>query len=103
MLLAFSALSEELEVLLVSVTYGNVEVQRCIRNVVALFYQIEKEMAWREANGRPIGFETLRKTKPLVAIGPEKPLADQMLMADYFRKSFLLSLTLNRHWLTLYD
>ncbi|WPG99018.1 Hypothetical protein R9X50_00182000 [Acrodontium crateriforme] len=84
LLLAFSALSEELEVLLVSVTYGNVEVQRCAQNVVTMFHQIEKEMAWRKANGRSIGFETLCKTKPVVAIGAEKPLADQMLMADYF-------------------
>lgn len=84
MLLAFSALPEELEVLLVSVTYGNIDVQNCLRNVVSLFYQIEKEVEWRKAQGRPLGFDTLRKHKPLVAVGPEHPLADQLMMADYF-------------------
>ena len=88
MLLASSALPEELEVLLISVTYGNVGVQDCLRNVVSLFHHIEKEVAWRESQGRSTGFEALRKRKPLVAVGPEHPLADDMLMADYFRTSF---------------
>ncbi|KAF2862777.1 inosine-uridine preferring nucleoside hydrolase [Piedraia hortae CBS 480.64] len=84
MLLAFSAKPEELEVLLLSVTYGNIDVCSCLHNVVSLFHQIEKELAWRKASNRPLGFETLRATKPLVAVGPEHPLADDMLMADYF-------------------
>jgi inosine-uridine nucleoside N-ribohydrolase len=87
MLLACSALPEELQVLLISVTYGNIDVQNCLRNVVSLFYHIEKEIEWRKSNNRPIGFETLRKSKPLVAVGPDHPLADQMLMADFFRVS----------------
>lgn len=85
MLLALAASPEDLEVMLISVTYGNIDVQNCLRNVVSLFHHIEKEMEWRKANGRPVGFEALTKSKPLVAIGPEHPLADQMLMADYFR------------------
>jgi hypothetical protein len=85
MLLAYSVAPEELEILLLSVTYGNVDVHHCIRNVITMFYNIEKEIEWREQNGRPAGFETIRRTKPLVAIGPEHPLADDMLMADYFR------------------
>ncbi|KAM0723218.1 hypothetical protein Q7P37_001418 [Cladosporium fusiforme] len=84
MLLALAASPEDLEVMLISVTYGNIDVQNCLRNVVSLFHHIEKEIEWRKANGRPVGFEALTKSKPLVAIGPEHPLADQMLMADYF-------------------
>ena len=42
MLLAFSTLPEELEILLVSVTYGNIDVANCLRNVVSLFYHIDK-------------------------------------------------------------
>lgn len=86
MLLAFSASPEELEILLISVTYGNIDVQNCLRNVVSLFYHIEKEIKWREANGNDGGFKTLRQTKPIVAVGPEHPLMDEMLMADFFRK-----------------
>ena len=86
MLLAFSALPEELEVLLISVTYGNIDVENCLRNVISLFHHVEKEIAWRKSVGRSPGFETLQKSKPLVAVGPDHPLADEILMADFFRK-----------------
>ena len=88
MLLAFSALPEELEVLLISVTYGNIDVQNCLRNVISLFYHIEKEMAWRKSQGLNPGFETLMKSKPAVAVGAIHPLTDQILMADYFRECY---------------
>ncbi|QIX02092.1 hypothetical protein AMS68_007609 [Peltaster fructicola] len=84
MLLAFSVMPEELQVLMLSVTYGNVDVENCLRNVVSLFHHIEKELEWREQTGRPLGFDTLRSRKPLVAAGPNQPLAEQMLMADFF-------------------
>ncbi|KAH9870287.1 hypothetical protein IAQ61_005760 [Plenodomus lingam] len=84
MLLAFSARAEELEVLMVGITFGNVEVQNCLRNVVTLFHYIEKERAWRRENGRPQGFETLDGRKPIVAVGAEEPLAEHMMVADFF-------------------
>ncbi|KJK81353.1 hypothetical protein H634G_03372 [Metarhizium anisopliae BRIP 53293] len=85
MLLAFSALPEDLQVLLISVTYGNIDLENCLRNVVSLFHHVEKEIAWRESVGRSSGFETLQKSKPVVAVGPDRPLADDTLMADFFR------------------
>ena len=85
MLLAFSSLPDELQVLLISVTYGNIDLNNCLRNVISLFYHVEKEIEWRKVQGRSPGFETLRKSRPLVAVGPEHPLADTMLMADFFR------------------
>ncbi|KAI0550353.1 putative nucleoside hydrolase [Xylaria curta] len=85
-LLAFSSLPEELEVLLISVTYGNIDLQNCLRNVLLLFYYVEKEIAWRESIGRNPGFETLRKSKPVVAVGTEHPLTDNMMMADFYDK-----------------
>ncbi|KAK8251954.1 Inosine/uridine-preferring nucleoside hydrolase domain-containing protein [Phyllosticta capitalensis] len=84
LLLAFSAKKEELEVLGVTLTWGNIDVVSCLRNVVSMFHWIEKEMAWRKERGQPEGFDTLRKTKPFVAVGAQEPLADQIVMADYF-------------------
>ena len=86
MLLAFSALPEELEVLLISVTYGNIDLQNCLRNVISLFHHVRKEIVWRESIGRDFGFETLRKSKPVVAVGSKHPLADNRLIAHLFRK-----------------
>lgn len=54
------------------------------KNVVSLFYHVEKELDWRHRSGLPIGFNALRQHKPVVAVGPSRPLAEQMLMADFF-------------------
>jgi hypothetical protein len=58
---------------------------------VALFHVIEKEMEWRRARGQLEGFGTMLSSKPIVAVGAEHPLEDEILMADYFRKSHLLT------------
>jgi inosine-uridine nucleoside N-ribohydrolase len=83
-LLALSAKSEELEIVLISVTFGNVEVRSCLRNVVAIFQILEKELQWRRENGKLEGFEGMTKYKPIVAVGANEPLHEQLLMADYF-------------------
>ncbi|KAF9740657.1 inosine-uridine preferring nucleoside hydrolase [Paraphaeosphaeria minitans] len=88
LLLAFAAKPEELEVLMLSLTFGNVEVQNCLRNVVTLFHYIEKEKAWRRGNGRPEGFEGLAARKPIVAVGAEEPLAEHMMVADFFQETW---------------
>ncbi|KAI8182110.1 hypothetical protein K4K51_001267 [Colletotrichum sp. SAR 10_75] len=81
---ALSSSPEDLEVVLLSVTYGNVPVTSCLRNVVALFHVLEKEMAWREANGKHLGFDALKAFKPLVAVGAAHPLEEDELAADHF-------------------
>jgi hypothetical protein len=58
----------------------------CLRNVVALFHVIEKEREWRKARGQLEGFEAMLSSKPIVAVGADHPLEDEILMADYFRK-----------------
>lgn len=87
MLLALASSPEELEVLMISVTYGNVPLESCLRNVVGLFHVLGHEMEWRKAQGKPLGFEALRTYKPIVAVGPEHALEDEILMADNFRQS----------------
>ncbi|KAI9368998.1 Inosine/uridine-preferring nucleoside hydrolase domain-containing protein [Aspergillus egyptiacus] len=84
LLLAFSEKSEDVEVLLISLTFGNVEVKSCLRNVISMFHILEKEMQWRREQGRPEGFNTLRAHRPIVALGAEDPLDDQKMLADYF-------------------
>ncbi|KAK4935542.1 hypothetical protein LTR10_023405 [Elasticomyces elasticus] len=83
-LLAFAAKAEDLEVMLISLTFGNVDVRSCLRNVVAIFHILEKELKWREEQGQPIGFEGITKYKPIVAIGADEPLQDTIESADYF-------------------
>ena len=54
-----------------------------------MFNVIEKELQWRTDQGFPEGFGTMRKCKPIVAVGAKEPLGGQTMMADYYR-SFLL-------------
>lgn len=45
---------------------------------------LEKENAWRKSSGKPEGFEALRTSKPIVAVGAEHPLQEDLLKADDF-------------------
>lgn len=55
--------------------------------MVALFHVLEKEMEWRRARGQLEGFGCMTSSKPIVAVGADHPLEDEILMADYFRKT----------------
>lgn len=85
MLLALAATSEELQVILITVTFGNIDVRSCLRNVVAIFHVLEKELEFRKSKGMAPGFEGVTKFKPIVAIGASEPLQDLTSeSADYF-------------------
>ncbi|KAI5921467.1 Inosine/uridine-preferring nucleoside hydrolase domain-containing protein [Camillea tinctor] len=84
LLLALASSPEDIEVVMISVTYGNVPLEACLRNVVGLFHVLDHELEWRKSQGKPLGFEGLRTYKPIVAVGPEHALEDEILMADNF-------------------
>ncbi|KAF3010472.1 hypothetical protein E8E14_005237 [Neopestalotiopsis sp. 37M] len=84
MLLALASSPEEIELLMISVTYGNVPLQSCLKNVVSMFHVLDKEVEWRRSQGKPEGFASLKAYKPVVAIGPEHALEEEILMEDGF-------------------
>lgn len=84
MLLALASSADEIELVMISVTYGNVTLRRCLKNVVAMFHVLDKEMEWRKANGKPLKYESLRTYKPVVAIGAEHALEEETLREDGF-------------------
>lgn len=86
MLLALASSPEEIELVMISVTYGNVPLKSCLKNVVSMFHVLDKEVQWRKEQGKPEGFGALRAFKPLVAIGPEHALEAEILMEDGFRE-----------------
>ena len=83
-LLALSAPASDLEVSLISVVTGNVDVRACLRNVVAIFHILAQEISWRKSQNLPPGFEGATAYKPLVAIGANEPLHEMGDNADYF-------------------
>ncbi|KAL8626508.1 hypothetical protein Q9189_007791 [Teloschistes chrysophthalmus] len=84
LLYALSSSPKDLEVALISITFGNIDVQNCLRNVVSMFHVIEKEIRWRKDNGRPEGFDALKKSKPVVAVGADEPLGGERMKAAYY-------------------
>ena len=68
----------------------------CLRNVVALFHVLGKEMEWRRQTGRPEGFEAIKTYKPIVAIGPEHALEESELVEDGFRMLSLYLISMRR-------
>ncbi|KAK6200815.1 hypothetical protein LQW54_009479 [Pestalotiopsis sp. IQ-011] len=88
MLLALASSPEEIELLMISVTYGNVPLKSCLKNVVSMFHVLDKELEWRRSQGKPEGFASLRKFKPVVAIGPEHALEEEILMEDGFHETW---------------
>lgn len=52
-----------------------------------MFHVIEKELAWRRDRGQLEGFDAMKSSKPLVAVGADHPLEDEILKADHFRRA----------------
>ncbi len=50
-----------------------------------MFHVIDKEIQWRKDHGRSEGFDTLRRSKPIVAVGEDEPLGGERMKAAYYR------------------
>ena len=53
---------------------------------MTLFHIIERERAWRIQHKRPEGFPSLARFRPLVAVGAEQPLEEELAIAAYYRE-----------------
>lgn len=49
-----------------------------------MFHVLDEERKWRIANNRPQGFGSLAAFPPVVALGAECPLEQQVLVSDFF-------------------
>lgn len=49
-----------------------------------MFHVLEEERKWRLANNRAPGFRSLAAFPPIVAVGADRPLEEQLMVADYF-------------------
>ncbi|KAI5811675.1 inosine-uridine preferring nucleoside hydrolase [Peziza echinospora] len=85
LLLALSAPSTHVQTLLVSLTFGNIDLPAVLRNAVTMFHVIAQEREWRASQGLPQGFSSLYDhPPPILAVGAEAPLEGEQLNADYF-------------------
>lgn len=51
-----------------------------------MFHILERELKWRREQGLPEGFDVLKSSKPVIALGATVPLENQKIMHDYFRR-----------------
>ncbi|ETS80348.1 hypothetical protein PFICI_07877 [Pestalotiopsis fici W106-1] len=79
-LVALAAPAEDVEILLLSVVWGNVNVDKGLRNIITVFYIAQLEMQWREAQGIPVGFQSLCAYKPIVAVGSPNALGEKTVL-----------------------
>lgn len=87
LLLALASDPEEVEIMMISVTYGNVAVMKCLKNVVSLFYVLGQELEWRKTKGiHTDNFGVFKRYKPIVAVGPAHALDSEVLKKDGFRQ-----------------
>ncbi|TGZ78820.1 nucleoside hydrolase [Ascodesmis nigricans] len=84
LLLALASSPEELELELISLTFGNIDVENCLRNVVSMFHVLDRERIWRIETGREPGFKALDACRPIVAVGADGPLEGVIHEYDYF-------------------
>ncbi|KAH8889446.1 nucleoside hydrolase [Thozetella sp. PMI_491] len=74
--LAF-AHQDKLEIPLITVVHGNIEVEGCMKNVVTLLCILQRESDFRASLGQPPlfgGGDGKVKKKPVVALGASKPI-----------------------------
>ena len=85
-LLALASPATDLEVLMLSAVSGNVDVRTCLRNLVAVFHILNKEIQWRKSQGMTPGYEGVTAYKPIISIGANEPLHEVTGPdnADYF-------------------
>ncbi|KAI1612508.1 Inosine/uridine-preferring nucleoside hydrolase domain-containing protein [Exophiala viscosa] len=84
-LLALS-MPAEVEVVLLSVTFGNTDVDKSLRNLLSLLHVLQKESEWRQRQDRKRNVELWGPNgrKPIVAVGAATSLAGQAHDCDCF-------------------
>ncbi|KAJ5116170.1 hypothetical protein N7456_000518 [Penicillium angulare] len=80
MLLAMAALPTVMEVVLFTAVFGNVNMEKSLKNIVSMFHILSLEMRWRTDRGLPLGFEAFRTFKPLVSLGARHALGKPVVI-----------------------
>ncbi|KAM7209331.1 pyrimidine-specific ribonucleoside hydrolase RihA [Naviculisporaceae sp. PSN 640] len=86
LLLALSAKPEDLEVAMISVTYGNVPRTSTAKNALSMFHVLYHELKWREKHGKDSNktYGALKAYKPLIALGAQHALEEKLHAKDGF-------------------
>ncbi|KAM0549479.1 hypothetical protein ACHAPJ_009465 [Fusarium lateritium] len=68
LLMAMAALPTTMQVVALTTVFGNVNVEKSLRNVVAMFYILWLEMGWRKDHGKDFNFQAFETFCPMVTL-----------------------------------
>ncbi|KAF4337737.1 inosine-uridine preferring nucleoside hydrolase [Fusarium beomiforme] len=80
LLMAMAAAPTVMQVIAITTVFGNVNVEKSLRNVVAMFYILWKEMTWRESKGKNFSYEEFKSFKPVVTLGSGHALGQPVVV-----------------------
>ncbi|SCV37113.1 related to inosine-uridine preferring nucleoside hydrolase [Fusarium fujikuroi] len=80
LLMAMAAAPSIMQVLAITTVFGNVNVEKSLRNVVAMFYILWNEMAWRESKDRRFSYGAFQSFKPVVSLGSGHALGQPVVV-----------------------
>jgi len=69
LLMAMAAAPTVLQVVAITTVFGNVNVENSLRNVIAMFYILWQELAWRENRGGEFIYEGFKSSRPVITLG----------------------------------
>ncbi|SCN97615.1 related to inosine-uridine preferring nucleoside hydrolase [Fusarium fujikuroi] len=69
-----------MQVIAITTVFGNVNVEKSLRNVVAMFHILWKEMAWRKGKDKSFSYGAFQSFKPVVSLGSGHALGQPVVV-----------------------
>ncbi|KAG9497542.1 hypothetical protein J7337_010403 [Fusarium musae] len=80
LLMAMAAAPSIMQVVAITTVFGNVNVERSLRNVIAMFYILWEEMIWRKSKDKKFSYGGFQTFKPVVSLGSGHALGQPVVV-----------------------
>jgi hypothetical protein len=80
LLMAMAAAPSIMQVVAITTVFGNVNVERSLRNVIAMFYVLWEEMVWRKSKDKNFSYGGFQTFKPVVSLGSGHALGQPVVV-----------------------
>lgn len=80
LLMAMAAIPSTMQVLAFTSVFGNVNVEKSLRNVIAMFYILWREMLWRKEQGMEFSYGAFEAFRPTVSLGSGHALGQPVVI-----------------------
>ncbi|KAM0242202.1 hypothetical protein ACHAP5_007289 [Fusarium lateritium] len=80
LLMAMAAAPAVIQVVAITTVFGNVNVEKSLRNVIAMFYILWQEMGWRKSKDKDFGYGVFKNSRPMVTLGSGHALGEPVVL-----------------------